>query len=98
MFEDGMTEAFRQGAAGWVDDVFAGINWGFTPEEIIIPVMIFHGSADELLFAEMGRKLSQRLPNAGFHLYEGEGHYCIFKHWSEILRRFSEDISFYLYL
>ena len=90
MFEDGMKEAFKQGAAGWVGDVFAGKNWRFTPEEIQIPVKIFHGSADELLFAEMGRRLAQRLPHADFQLYEGEGHYCIFKHWSEILRTFSQ--------
>ena len=91
MFEDGMKEAFKQGAAGWVRDVFACINWGFTPEEIQTPVKIFHGSADELLFTEMGRRLAQRLPHADFQLYEGEGHYCIFNHWSEILRTFSRD-------
>jgi pimeloyl-ACP methyl ester carboxylesterase len=90
MFEDGMKEAFKQGATGWVGDVFAGINWGFTPEEIQIPVKIFHGSADELLFAEMGKRLAQRLPHADFQLYEGEGHYCIFNHWSEILSTFSQ--------
>jgi len=89
MFEDGMKEAFKQGATGWVDDVFAGNDWGFTPEEIQIPVNIFHGSEDELLFAEMGRRLAQRLPHADFQLYEGEGHYCIFNHWSEILSTFS---------
>ena len=53
MFEDGMKEAFKQGAAGWLGDIFAGINWGFQPEEILKPVKVFHGSADELLFAEM---------------------------------------------
>ena len=90
MFEDGMKEAFKQGGAGWVDDVFTGINWGFLPEEIQIPVKIFHGSADEVLFAEMGRRLAQRLPHADFQLYEGEGHYCLYKHWSEILNTFSQ--------
>ena len=89
MFEDGMKEAFKQGEAGWVGDIFAGINWGFRPEEIQTPVKIFHGSADELLFAEMGRRLAQQLPNAEFQLYEGEGHYCLYKHWSEILSNFS---------
>lgn len=84
-----MKEAFKQGAAGWVGDVFAGINWGFGPEEIQSPVKIFHGSADELLFAEMGRRLAQQLPHADFQLYEGEGHYCLYKHWSEILSTFS---------
>ena len=88
MFEDGMKEAFKQGEAGWVGDIFAGINWGFRPEEIQTPVKIFHGSADELLFAEMGRRLAQQLPNAEFQLYEGEGHYCLYKHWSEILSTF----------
>src|SRR4030042_371288 len=90
MFEDGMKEAFKQGEAGWVGDVFAGINWGFTPEEIQSPVKIFNGSADELLFAEMGRRLAQQLPHADFPLYEGEGHYCLYKHWSEILNTFTQ--------
>ena len=92
MFEDGMKEAFKQGSAGWEGDVFAGINWGFAPEEIQIPVKIFHGSADEILFAEMGRRLAQRLPNADFKLHEGEGHYCIYKHWLEILSTFSQGL------
>jgi pimeloyl-ACP methyl ester carboxylesterase len=91
MFEEGMKEAFKQGGAGWTGDIFAGINWGFTPEDIQIPVKIFHGSADELLFAEMGRKLAQRIQNSDFQLYEGEGHYCIFNHWSEILTTFSDS-------
>ena len=90
MFEDGMKEAFKQGSAGWEGDVFAGINWGFAPEEIQIPVKIFHGTADEILFAEMGRRLAQRLPYADFKLYEDEGHYCIYKHWFEILSTFSQ--------
>jgi pimeloyl-ACP methyl ester carboxylesterase len=90
MFEDGMKEAFKQGAAGWLGDLFTGINWGFLPEEIQIPVKIFHGSADEVLFAEMGRRLAQRLPHADFQLYEGEGHYCLYTHWSEILDTFTQ--------
>jgi pimeloyl-ACP methyl ester carboxylesterase len=89
MFEDGMKEAFKQGGAGWVGDISAGLNWGFSPEEIQTPVKIFHGSADELLFAEMGRRLAKQLPHAVFQLYEGEGHYCLYKHWSEILSTFS---------
>jgi pimeloyl-ACP methyl ester carboxylesterase len=70
-------------------DIFAGLDWGFKPDEIQIPVKIFHGSADELLFAEMGRRLAKQLPHADFQLYEGEGHYCIYNHWSEILSTFS---------
>jgi hypothetical protein len=90
MFEDGMKEAFKQGAEDWVGDIFAGLNWGFIPEDIQSSVKIFHGSADELLFAEKGRKLAQRLPHADFQLNEGEGHYCLYNHWSEILNTFSQ--------
>jgi pimeloyl-ACP methyl ester carboxylesterase len=88
MFEDGMKEAFKQGGAGWVDDIFAGLNWGFSPGEIKCPVKIFHGSADELLFAEMGRRLAKQIPHAEFQLYEGEGHYSLYMHWFEILSTF----------
>lgn len=89
MFEDGMQEAFKQGGKGWEDDIFAGLNWGFNPEEIQTPVKIYHGSSDELLFPEMGRRLAQRIPHSDFQLYEGEGHYCMYKHWAEVLSNFS---------
>lgn len=90
MFEDGMKEAFRQGGKGWQEDIFACINWGFNPEKIKISVKIYHGSSDEILFHEMGRRLATQIPNSDFQLYDGEGHYCLYKHWAEILNNFSQ--------
>lgn len=85
MLEEEMSEAWRQGAAGWVGDVLAFFNWGFEPEDIQTPVEVFHGGADEILFPAMGQSLAERLPQSRFHLIPDEGHFCLFRHWAKIM-------------
>jgi len=85
MLEQEMSEAFRQGAAGWLGDVFAFLNWGFELEDIHTSVEIFHGGADKILFPAMGRSIAERLPQGRFHILPDEGHFCLFRHWVKIL-------------
>jgi pimeloyl-ACP methyl ester carboxylesterase len=85
MLEQEMSEAFRQGAEGWLGDVFAFLNWGFELEDIQTPVKIFHGSADEIIFPAMGRAIAHRLPRGHFQAFPSEGHFCLFRHWVRIL-------------
>jgi pimeloyl-ACP methyl ester carboxylesterase len=68
-------EAMRNGVDGALDDLLAFVRpWGFALDEIGIPTMLWHGSADLGLPPSHGRWLASRLPQARFHLEEGEGH------------------------
>ena len=78
-FGEDMAEQFRQalrtGVDGWVDDDLAFIRpWGFTLDEISIPVMIWQGSADLMVPFAHGRWLAAQLPGSSAHLLQGEGH------------------------
>lgn len=68
-------EAVRNGVDGSVDDLLAFVKpWGFALDEVEIPTMLWHGTADLMLPVAHGRWLASRLPHARFHLEEGEGH------------------------
>lgn len=87
MLEKTMSEAFRQGAHGWLADVFALLKWGFELKDIHTPVEIFHGGADEIIFPQMAQIITENLPNAQLKIFPDEGHFCLFRHWVEILKR-----------
>src|SRR5215470_12086809 len=71
-------EAVRVGAEGWLDDDLAFASpWGFGLEEIPVPVMIWHGSADLSVPFSHGQWLASQLPGASVHLEEGEGHLSV---------------------
>jgi pimeloyl-ACP methyl ester carboxylesterase len=71
-------EAVRVGVEGWLEDEIALTSlWGFGLEEISVPVMIWHGSADLMVPFPHGRWLASQLPGASVHLEEGEGHLSV---------------------
>jgi pimeloyl-ACP methyl ester carboxylesterase len=71
-------EALRTGVEGWLEDDMAAIRpWGFGLEEISVPVMIWHGSADLMAPVSHGQWLASQLPGASAHLEEGEGHVSV---------------------
>ena len=55
-----------------------------TTETIEIPVLIIHGSEDELIEVEEARQSTDAFPNATFHLFEGMGHDLIFTNGDEV--------------
>jgi pimeloyl-ACP methyl ester carboxylesterase len=85
MFEEEMGEALRQGGIGVLDDMWAFLDWGFTPEQVTQHVELFYGEQDEILSPEMSRTLAARLPDAIAHSWAGGGHYSVFAHWREFL-------------
>lgn len=88
MFEAEMGEALAQHGAGVLDDMWAFLDWGFTPEDVSQPVEVFHGDADEILAPEMYRELAARLPGAGAaRAWSGGGHYALFAegNWRELM-------------
>jgi pimeloyl-ACP methyl ester carboxylesterase len=71
-------EALRIGVDGWLDDDLAFTNpWGFELGEILVPVMIWQGSADLMVPFAHGQWLASQVPNALSHLEPGEGHLSI---------------------
>ena len=71
-------EALRMGIEGWLDDDIAFTRpWGFSFDEISVPVMIWQGSADLMVPFAHGQWLSAQLPDAAAHLEYGEGHLSV---------------------
>ncbi|OPG11261.1 MULTISPECIES: alpha/beta fold hydrolase [Microbispora] len=76
MLADNFAEAVRRSAAGWVDDAVAFSSpWGFEPESISVPTLLWHGGAD--VFSPVGhsRWLGQRIPGARVVIQEGAAHF-----------------------
>ena len=85
MFEAEMGEALSQHGAGVLDDMWAFLDWGFTPESIAQPARLFYGDADQILAPKMYRDLADRLPRCEVSSWPGGGHYALFHHWPELL-------------
>jgi len=68
-------EGLRTGVDGWLDDDLAFLQpWGFTLDEVKVPVAIGQGSDDLMVPSSHGRLLAGELAPAAVHFLEGEGH------------------------
>lgn len=78
---DDLAAQIRGGVArvdGWVDDDLAFVQpWGFDLDEVQVPTLLWHGSADLMVPIAHGRWLADRLPHAAVHLQPGEGHLSV---------------------
>jgi len=83
---DSYTLAFRQGVRGQVRDwgIMAS-PWGFRPEEINVPIHLYHGGLDDRVPVDHARDLASRVPHANLTEYPNEGHMLIFSHVEEFL-------------
>lgn len=59
--------------------------WGFTPGEVRVPVLLWHGDQDRNVPIAHGRRLAGMLPDCRARFLPGDGHYLVFDHWSEII-------------
>ena len=64
-------------------------------EQIRVPALIVHGTADEAVPFEQSESLANRLPNAELVRLEGGKHISLFTHLSEIRRRVRQFLSAY---
>lgn len=61
--------------------------WGFQPEDIRVPVRLWHGKEDANFHWTMAAELAARIPGCRVRLLDGEGHYSIaFRRCGDILR------------
>ncbi|MDO9130990.1 MAG: alpha/beta hydrolase, partial [Anaerolineales bacterium] len=79
-------EALRLGTRGhaWEARLLTR-PWGFSLEDIRVPVFLWHGTADRETPISMGRYVASKIPNCRATFREGEGHILLFNHWEEML-------------
>jgi pimeloyl-ACP methyl ester carboxylesterase len=82
-----ITEAFRNGVWGIVDDMLCMAKpWGFDVSEILIPTMIRYGLTDVLVPRQHGDWLARNVPNAEVVIDEEGGHVADSAHVTERYR------------
>jgi pimeloyl-ACP methyl ester carboxylesterase len=52
----------------------AGVDWGFRPADIGVPVSVWQGGEDRMVPFDHGRWLAGAIPGATVHLEPAEGH------------------------
>ncbi|HEX2400665.1 MAG TPA: alpha/beta hydrolase, partial [Mycobacterium sp.] len=83
---DSYALAFRQGVRGQVQDwgIIAS-PWGFRPEDIDVPVQLYHGVLDDRVPLHHADDLARRVPHSNLTEYPDEGHMLVFSHAEAIL-------------
>lgn len=76
MLESNFVEAFRESAAGWVDDTLAFLApWGFDLDQIKVPVLLWHGEKDVFAPISHSRWLAHRIADANLRVVRGAAHF-----------------------
>jgi pimeloyl-ACP methyl ester carboxylesterase len=80
-------QAWRSSAAGvMIDAEIYAKPWGFSLEEVPVPVRLWHGTKDRTFSSRLAEQVAARLPNCEFHLVDDAGHYSLpIRHTHEIL-------------
>ena len=72
---ESMHEGLRSSCDGWLDDDLAFVTpWGFSLDEVRVPLTLWQGSEDLMVPFAHGEWFAAHLPHATVHLEEGEGH------------------------
>jgi pimeloyl-ACP methyl ester carboxylesterase len=86
MLLENYREATRNGLRGFAQDSTILSNpWGFRPEEITIPVDLWHGEADANVSISAARYLAEAIPDCRARFLPGKGHWLFYECWEEIL-------------
>ena len=73
-----VTEAFRQGVAGFARDITVqGRGWSFDLAAVSVPVAVLHGEADTIVPIAHGRHTAEVIPNATLSTFPDHGHLSI---------------------
>ncbi len=75
LFEENFRLGFIQEEEGAYEETMALWDWGFSPHDIIQPVELFYGTADDIISPKMPLHLCEELKQCTSHPWEGVGHY-----------------------
>ncbi len=81
------TEGVRQGPEG-LAEMWAAQNardWGWLPEQIDVPVTVWHGVDDRVCPVGQAERLAARIPGARMRRIEAAGHLVPIEHWAQML-------------
>jgi pimeloyl-ACP methyl ester carboxylesterase len=67
-------EAFAVGSRGLAGDIARLGRWGFMPEDVAAPVVLWHGEQDAEIAVDAARRLAGRLPDCRPTFVPAEGH------------------------
>jgi pimeloyl-ACP methyl ester carboxylesterase len=82
-----LLEAFSSGGRGVAADCARVRRWGFDPEEVRVPVYLWHGREDTNVSVAAARRLAARLPSCRARFLPGEGHFGVLpRHGREIVK------------
>jgi pimeloyl-ACP methyl ester carboxylesterase len=85
LFEQTVIETFRQGTRGAAHDLkIEARPWGFSLDEINLPVNVWHGESD-VVPIKQAHILAESIPNARGKFFPNEGHLIIMSHFEEVL-------------
>ena len=60
--------------------------WGFSLEDVQVPVLLAHGDADEEVPPSVAQFMADRLPHCILRMIPGESHSLLRRHWGSLLR------------
>lgn len=87
-FETDFVEALHGGVEGFASDFeLAAGEWAFPLQQIQASVDLWSGSEDRNMPPAMTRHLASVLPHSRTFELPGEGHVCLYTHWTDILDR-----------
>jgi pimeloyl-ACP methyl ester carboxylesterase len=83
-----LAQAYQPGIRGVAHDATVfGRNWGFQPDDLTIPVHLWHGERDNEISIRTARALAVRIPNCAATFPPDEGHIStIVNYGSQIVR------------
>jgi len=90
-YADALAAVFRRALApgfdGWIDDDLAFVSaWGFSLDDIRVPVAVWQGELDRMVPFAHGRWLLRHVPGAQARMVSGHGHLSLVaRHREEVL-------------
>ena len=87
MFAASVREAVRRGLDGYVsDEVLERRPWGSRLDDIMLPVVVWHGAQDGYIPQAHAETMASLLPNSRLRLDSHLGHGLVLARWDDILK------------
>ncbi|MEL6343796.1 MAG: alpha/beta hydrolase [Myxococcota bacterium] len=81
-----LEEGFAPGSKGAAHDLLLLARpWGFVLQDVRVPVLLWHGEADEDIPVSVGRSVAAMLPDCHATYWPGEGHLALYDRIGEVL-------------